>query len=117
MSNQVWIAPSFSTMAVPPVSMPLPGVDTGQSAHQHIHYQGEMITVQQSWSLEEFERIGETFIKGKMDNLLWSQIIGHKFIEYTKELTPNTMDRVMVRARIYLLPDNQVRVMRLNGVK
>lgn len=56
----------------------------------------------------------EKFIKEKLAELLAKEIIESKLCEFTKEHNPyNQIDKF--RARAFLTPDNQVRILRKEG--
>jgi hypothetical protein len=78
---------------------------------------GEMITVQKVVGVHELEMIKldeDMFnqqVKRELAFQLAEQILKNKFVEFTKQQDMHT-NKITYRARAYLTPDNQVRMLR-----
>lgn len=78
---------------------------------------GEMITAQMVFNASTLAQIkvdDETFkqdTKRKLAIQLAEQILNNKLVEFTKQENLNTFE-ITYRARAYLTPDNQVRMLR-----
>ena len=107
------------------VSAALPnnqGAFTGNittSAHQQpFNYksiEGQMFTVMKSITREQFERWPPERIKKEMLRQLVDEMYSSKYIEFTMQKDTLESDMVKVKARIFVTPDSQVRLLRENG--
>ena len=73
--------------------------------------QGQMLTATLSLSPHEASMLDDLEIKNRLITQLVREMMDGKFIEFTKQNDPMSMG-VMVRARIFVTPDNNVRLIR-----
>lgn len=98
------------------------GVLTGNittSAHpQPFEYkpiQGEMFTVRNKISMEMWEDMPHEQIKKQMLSLIVEELMKSKHIEFTMKKDIAERDTVSVAARVFVVPDGQVRLLRDKG--
>ena len=77
--------------------------------------QGKMFVAQSTISQYEFEQFPAGEIKRKMILQLAEVMLNQDCIEFTTMKEPNAMDQVKVRARVFVTPDSQVRLLREKG--
>lgn len=78
--------------------------------------QGEMFNVQKFITQEVFEMTPPQHLKEMMLADLLQEMMKSKHIEFTMMKDPHTVDMVRMRARVFVTPDRQVRLLRENGV-
>ena len=80
--------------------------------------EGKMVCVKFTMSTYEFETVSQHFhpddIKIKLCDMLAKELYHNANIEFTKETDLNTNNTIF-RARIFVVPDTVVRLLRLNG--
>jgi len=78
--------------------------------------QGKMLTVTNIIKQYDWEILPEDQIKRKMIYELAEEMAKSNMIEFTKQNDPVT-HCVNIRARCFMVPDTQVRILRMNGIK
>ena len=92
------------------------------SAHPGHAIQGKMIHVEKTYSIDEIERLGlntlphlyHDKIKTELIELLMAKLIQNKCVEFTKQ-DSFVENSVKFRARVFVTPDDMVRILRENG--
>lgn len=77
--------------------------------------QGKMLKCESLITMEEWERQPAEWVKQKMMRLLVDEMMKQNCIEFTMEKEHREMNMVRVRARIFVTPDSQVRLLRTKG--
>lgn len=80
--------------------------------------QGEMFAVEKKFAsiTGAINHIADDNLKRMLLTELVEELMNSKYIEFTKQHEPHTGNMV-VRARMYVVPDDQVRILRINGIK
>lgn len=77
--------------------------------------QGKMLKCETSITLLEWETHPAEWVKEKMLRLMLDEMMKEHCIEFTMT-KDNHMDMVKVRARVFVTPDDKIRLLRTNGV-
>ena len=103
--NQIWAGPGVITDS---------GSNIGYARHHPI--EGKMINSQMVISERQQMNIPtpDSEIKRMLVQDLMENIVKEGFIEFTMQHLPHNASRTY-RARIFVVPDTQVRLLRLNG--
>lgn len=88
----------------------------GGSALQY-HIQGKMLKCEMIITQEQFEQIDKNEIKRRMVSDMVNQMLHDGCIEFTMTQTDPVEQLVKVRARVFVTPNDQVKILRENGVK
>ena len=108
-----WIAPTsyISNSTIPWHNTSPTPIDVNNIS---AHIQGEMFAVSLTMAENMYEpdEIKEILIKRLIEDLCVHPT--NKYVEFTKVWNPTTFDHTF-RARIFIVPDTQVRLLRLNG--
>jgi hypothetical protein len=75
---------------------------------------GEGLKCETLITLQEWETYPAEWVKKKMLHMMLDEMMKKHFMEFTME--KQGLDMVRVRARIFVTPDTQVRILRVNGV-
>lgn len=78
--------------------------------------QGKMLTVTNVIKQYDLEILPDDQIKRKMIYELAEEMAKSNMVEFTKQKDPVT-HCVNIRARCFMVPDTQVRILRMNGIK
>ncbi len=83
------------------------------SAPKIIDYtiQGKMLTASLTMSPYEAEQMDDLELKNRLITLMVREIMDNKCIEFTKQ-QDYAKDEVVIRARIYVTPDSDVKLIR-----
>jgi hypothetical protein len=73
--------------------------------------QGKMISVEMRLDVSEAMQMDDLELKNRLITKLVRELMNGKYIEFTKQQDVVTMETI-VRARIFVTPDDQVRVIR-----
>lgn len=73
--------------------------------------QGKMVTAQMSIDANQAIQMDDLELKNRLITKLVRELMNGKYIEFTKQQDVVTMETI-VRARIFVTPDDQVRVIR-----
>ena len=73
--------------------------------------QGKMLTASLSMSPYEAEQMDDLELKNRLISLIVREIMDNKCIEFTKQ-QDYAKDEVIIRARIYVTPDSDVKLIR-----
>ena len=73
--------------------------------------QGKMVTAQMSIDANQAIQMDDLELKNRLITKLVRELMNGKYIEFTKQQDVATMETI-VRARIFVTPDDQVRVIR-----
>lgn len=71
-----------------------------------------MLKCESMITMEEWERQPAEWVKQKMIRLMVDEMMKEHCIEFTMEKEHREMNMVRVRARIFVTPDDQVRILR-----
>lgn len=96
----------------------LTGTITTSAQQQPFEYkpiQGEMFTVRNKITMEMWEDIPHEQIKRQMLSLIVEELMKSKHIEFTMKKDNAERDTISVAARLFVVPDSQVRLLRENG--
>lgn len=77
---------------------------------------GKPIKVEKLITQEMYQQIPHDEIKKMLYKDLLDSLIAANCIEYTMVKDPQQRDMVHIRGRIFVTPDDQVRILRVNGV-
>jgi hypothetical protein len=101
-----------------PISHGVGNIDTstvssiGVFAPASVDYiQGKMLTTSITMSPYEAEQMDDLEIKNRLITLMVREIMDNKCIEFTKQ-QDYAKDEVIIRARIYVTPDTDVKLIR-----
>lgn len=85
----------------------------GITAPKIIDYiiQGKMLTTSLTMSPYEAEQMDDLELKNRLITLMVREIMDNKCIEFTKQ-QDYAKDEVIIRARIYVTPDSDVKLIR-----
>lgn len=86
---------------------------------QQYSIQGEMFAVEKKFggiTAAGVSQITDDNLKRMLLTELVEELMKSKYIEFTKQMLPNT-DNMVVRARMYVVPDDQVQILRTNGIR
>ena len=83
--------------------------------------QGRMVSVEKTYSIDEIERLGlntlphlyHDTIKTELIELLMAKLIQNKCVEFTKQ-DSFVENSVKFRARVFVTPDDMIRILREN---
>ena len=86
---------------------------SGITAPKIIDYtiQGKMLTTSLTMSPYEAEQMDDLELKNRLITLMVREIMDNKCIEFTKQ-QDYAKDEVVIRARIYVTPDSDVKLIR-----
>lgn len=73
--------------------------------------QGKMLTASLTMSSYEAEQMDDLELKNRLITLMVREIMDNKCIEFTKQ-QDYAKDEVIIRARIYVTPDSDVKLIR-----
>jgi hypothetical protein len=73
--------------------------------------QGKMVTAQMSIDANQAIQMDDLELKNRLITKLVRELMNGKYIEFTKQQDVVTMETI-IRARIFVTPDDQVRVIR-----
>ena len=117
-----WIAPNTTYISKNTIpwhnTSPTPIDVNNITAYPVEIIQGEMFSV--SHSMTDVVYTNHIHGPDEIKKMLITQLIekmcnsDNKYVEFTKVLDPTTLDHTF-RARIFVVPDTQVRLLRLNG--
>jgi hypothetical protein len=82
-----------------------------------IKIQGKMLRCESLITMEEWKNHPTEWIKRKMLSLMLEEMMAENCIEFTMINDVQNRDMVRVRARVYVTPNDQVKILRMNGVK
>lgn len=85
------------------------------STHADYHIKGEMLLGTMVYSEAVMRTIGKDEIKRQLATQLAEKMLESKFIEFT-QVRDDTQMSVTVRARAYVVPDTQVKILRTHKV-
>lgn len=77
---------------------------------------GDCFKVTKTITLEMWQDLPHDVIKIDMVKLLVQELMKNNYIEFTSQVEAHTPNQVELRARIFVTPDDQVRILRVNGV-
>lgn len=77
---------------------------------------GECLTIKKTIPLQMWQDLPHEVIKRDMVKLIVEELLRNNYIEFTFQVEPNTPDMADIKARIFVTPDSQVRILRVNGV-
>lgn len=102
----------IQNMSTIPSSIPL-STNTTIPPINSIDYiiQGKMLTASLTMSPYEAEQMDDIEIKNRLITLMVREIMDNKCIEFTKQ-QDFANDEVIIRARIYVTPDSDVKLIR-----
>ena len=75
---------------------------------------GEMLVASASYHPDAIDAVGKDEIKQKLALQLAGELLSGKFIEFTQMKDRFNFDTI-VKARVYVVPDNQVKILRTKG--
>ena len=93
---------SIDASTVPSIGVYAPNIET---------IQGKMLTTTLKMSPYEAEQMDDIEIKNRLISLMVREIMDNKCIEFTKQ-QDYAKDEVIIRARIYVTPDTDVKLIR-----
>lgn len=96
---------------------PFPMVSNGGTNVPTHKIQGKMLVCEKLISQEQFEQLDKNGIKSVMVTDMVRKMLEDECIEFTMQQTNPVDQMVRVRARVFVTPDSQVRLLRENGVK
>lgn len=82
---------------------------------QHL-IKGDCFKVTKTITLEMWQDLPHDVIKIDMVKLLVQELMKNNYIEFTSQVEAHAPNQVELRARIFVTPDDQVRILRVNGV-
>ena len=90
---------------------------TGSTQQPYIDHaiKGEMLTVSMSYQPDAINAIGKDEIKRQLALQLASELLSGKYIEFTQMKDRFNFDTI-VKARVYVVPDGQVKILRTRGL-
>ena len=77
---------------------------------------GQCFMAKKTIPLQMWQDLPHDVIKRDMVRLIVEELLRNDCIEFTSQVEPNTPDMVDLRARVFVTPDDQVRILRINGV-
>jgi hypothetical protein len=89
------------------------------STFQSYSIQGKMFVVEKTFASitgVSLSQITDDNLKRMLLTELVEELMNSKCIEFTKQHEPHT-GNIVVRARMYVVPDDQVQILRTNGIK
>ncbi len=89
----------------------IPPYDLTPTAPAAMLVQGKMLTASLKMSPYEAEQMDDLEMKNRLITLMVREIMDNKCIEFTKQ-QDYANDEVIIRARIYVTPDDDVKVIR-----
>ena len=92
---------------------PWPTQGLGAQPYDTHDFQGQMVTVKMEMESYMFDSMGPDTIKEKMLKNLVIELMRQNLVEFTSQKRSFGEDIIKIRARIYALPDDHVRIVRL----
>lgn len=86
------------------------------TAYTDTAIKGKMLTVSHEFDDFAMSHMSEEDIKSSMISMLVGEMVKSKMVEFTRQSDPLTF-KITVRARAFVVPDDQVRILRKNGVQ
>jgi len=87
--------------------------ETQGTTYQSQTIQGQMVTVEMEMQSHMFDSTGPDLVKEKMVLQLVTELMRQNLVEFTSQKRSFGEDIIKIRARIYALPDDHVRIVRL----
>ena len=78
------------------------------------HIKGEMLIATARLDEAEVQALGKEKIRENLAMQIASELLASKHIEFT-QMRDRFSGALIVKARVYVVPDNQVRILRTNG--
>ena len=94
-----------------PSSIPINNTTIPQINSIEYIIQGKMLTASLTMSPYEAEQMDDLELKNRLISLIVREIMDNKCIEFTKQ-QDYAKDEVIIRARIYVTPDSDVKLIR-----
>jgi hypothetical protein len=98
-----------------PTLYPAPTISGSIPLNQY-PIKGDCFKVSKIITLEMWQDLPHDVIKMDMVKLLVQELMKNNHIEFTSQVEPHSPNMVELRARIFVTPDDQVRILRVNGV-
>lgn len=102
-------------VTVPNTTQPLPTISNSIPLSKW-EIQGRALKAQKLITMEMWEQIPPAHIKEMLYKDMLEVLMKSDCIEYTMQKDPTQMNMVRINARIFVTPDDQVRILRVNGV-
>lgn len=113
--KQMYQSPQSHSAIANPTPYPAPTIN-GSIPISKWEIKGECFKVQKTITLQMWQDLPHDVIKMDMVKLLVQELMKANCIEFTSQVEPHSPDMVELRARIFVTPDSQVRILRVNGV-
>lgn len=123
MGDVIPIAVTTTNTNIVPTNIPTQGLMSASAVNDvfdvrnHHAIKGEMLMAQETFSEALLQdSFTDNDIKRAIANKIVDEMLNSGYIEFTKQTEPHTGNTI-VRARVFVLPNSDVQILRINGVK